>query len=141
MTIPEIGTIRATHPPHVILTSNRTRELSDALRRRCLYLWIDYPVPDKEIRIIARKVPGINGRLTREIAKFMETLRQVRLAKVPGVAETLDWGHALVSLGCVELDPATVEATLGVLLKYQDDLARITGQPAQRLVEAARGTG
>src|SRR5215831_7212730 len=84
VTIPEIGTIKATHPPYVILTSNRTRELSDALRRRCLYLWLDYPSPDKEIRIIARKVPGINGRLAREIAKFMETLRQVRLAKVPG---------------------------------------------------------
>src|SRR2546429_801621 len=84
VTIPEIGTIKATHPPHVILTSNRTRELSDALRRRCLYLWIDYPTSDKEIRIIARKVPGINGRLAREIAKFMETLRQVRLAQVPG---------------------------------------------------------
>src|SRR4030095_2126795 len=98
VTIPEIGTIKATHPPHVILTSNRTRELSDALRRRCLYLWIDYPTPDKEIRIIARKVPGINGRLAREIAKFMETLRQVRLAKVPGVAETLDWAQALASL-------------------------------------------
>src|SRR3989475_3532266 len=84
VTIPEIGTIKATHPPHVILTSNRTRELSDALRRRCLYLWIDYPTPDKEIRIIARKVPGINQRLAREIAKFMETLRQVRLPQVPG---------------------------------------------------------
>src|SRR5438876_6127970 len=95
VTIPEIGTIKATHPPHVVLTSNRTRALSDALRRRCLYLWIDYPAPDKETRIIARKVPGINGRLTREIAKFMETLRQVRLAKVPGVAETLDWAQAL----------------------------------------------
>src|SRR5207245_6619251 len=83
VTIPEIGTIKATHPPHVILTSNRTRELSDALRRRCLYPWIDYPTPDKEIRIIARKVPGINGRLAREIAKFMETLRAVRPAKVP----------------------------------------------------------
>src|SRR6184192_1124353 len=97
VTIPEIGTIKATHPPHVILTSNRTRELSDALRRRCLYLWIDYPTSDKEIRIIARKVPGINGRLAREIAKFMETLRQVRLAKVPGVAETLDWAQALAA--------------------------------------------
>ena len=90
VTIPEIGTIKATHPPHVVLTSNRTRELSDALRRRCLYLWIDYPSLDKELRIIERKVPGINGRLAREIAKFMEALRQVRLGKVPGVAETLD---------------------------------------------------
>src|SRR5215813_1684071 len=113
VTIPEIGTIKATHPPYVILTSNRTRELSDALRRRCLYLWLDYPSPDKEIRIIARKVPGINGRLTREIAKFMETLRQVRLAKVPGVAETLDWAQALASLHADHIDEALVGETLG----------------------------
>src|SRR3989449_6087270 len=93
VTIPEIGTIKATHPPHVILTSNRMRELSDALRRRCLYLWIDYPTPDKEIRIIARKVPGINERLAREIAKFMETLRQVRLAKVPGGGQAPHRAH------------------------------------------------
>ena len=108
VTIPEIGTIKATHPPHVILTSNRTRELSDALRRRCLYLWIDYPTPDKELSIIARKVPGINQRLAREIAKFMETLRQVRLAKVPGVAETL---------GCV--------------LKDVDDMRRFRAEVAK----------
>src|SRR3989442_1674625 len=108
VTIPEIGTIKATHPPHVILTSNRTRELSDALRRRCLYLWIDYPTPDKETRIIARKVPGINGRLAREIAKFMETLRQVRLPKMPGVAETLDWAQALASLPPHHIDEGPV---------------------------------
>src|ERR671937_1813929 len=94
VTIPEIGTIKATHPPHVILTSNRTRELSDALRRRCLYLWIDYPSFDKEVRIVERKVPGLNARLAREIARFMEVLRGVRLSKVPGVAETLDWAQA-----------------------------------------------
>src|SRR5213593_2441761 len=117
VTIPEIGTIKATHPPHVVLTSNRTRELSDALRRRCLYLWIDYPDFDKETRIIARKVPGINGRLTREIAKFMETLRQVRLAKVPGVAETLDWAQALASLHADHIDEALVAETLGCVLK------------------------
>ena len=124
VTIPEIGTIKATHPPHVILTSNRTRELSDALRRRCLYLWIDYPAPDKEIRIIARKVPGINGRLTREVAKFMETLRQVRLAKVPGVAETLDWAQALASLHADHIDEALVNETLGCVLKDADDVKR-----------------
>src|SRR5256885_5062518 len=124
VTIPEIGTIKATHPPHVILTSNRTRELSDALRRPCLYLWIDYPAPDKETRIIARKVPGINGRLTREIAKFMETLRQVRLAKGPGVAETLDWGQALASLHADHLDEALVAETLGRVLKDVDGMKR-----------------
>ena len=131
VTIPEIGTIKATHPPHVILTSNRTRELSDALRRRCLYLWIDYPAPDKEIRIITRKVPGINGRLTREIAKFMETLRQVRLAKVPGVAETLDWAQALASLHADHIDEALVSETLGCVLKDVDDMKRFRAEVAK----------
>ncbi len=128
VTIPEIGTIKATHPPHVILTSNRTRELSDALRRRCLYLWLDYPTPDKEMRIIARKVPGINGRITREIAKFMETLRQVRLAKVPGVAETLDWAQALASLHADHIDEALVSETLGCVLKDVDDIKRFRAE-------------
>jgi MoxR-like ATPase len=131
VTIPEIGTIKATHPPHVILTSNRTRELSDALRRRCLYLWIDYPSPDKEIRIIARKVPGINGRLAREIAKFMETLRQVRLAKVPGVAETLDWAQALASLHADHIDEPLVAETLGCVLKDVDDMRRFRAEVAK----------
>jgi MoxR-like ATPase len=131
VTIPEIGTIKATHPPHVILTSNRTRELSDALRRRCLYLWIDYPTPDKELRIIARKVPGINQRLAREIAKFMETLRQVRLAKVPGVAETLDWAQALASLHADHLDDALVAETLGCVLKDVDDMKRFRAEVAK----------
>ena len=131
VTIPEIGTIKATHPPHVILTSNRTRELSDALRRRCLYLWIDYPTPDKELRIIARKVPGINQRLAREIAKFMETLRQVRLAKVPGVAETLDWAQALASLHADHIDDALVAETLGCVLKDVDDMKRFRAEVAK----------
>jgi len=128
VTIPEIGTIKATYPPHVILTSNRTRELSDALRRRCLYLWIDYPSADKEMRIIARKVPGINGRITREIAKFMETLRQVRLAKVPGVAETLDWAQALASLHADHIDEVLVSETLGCVLKDVDDMKRFRAE-------------
>jgi intein/homing endonuclease len=131
VTIPEIGTIKATHPPHVILTSNRTRELSDALRRRCLYLWIDYPSPDKELRIIARKVPGINQRLAREIAKFMETLRQVRLAKVPGVAETLDWAQALASLHADHIDDTLVAETLGCVLKDVDDMKRFRAEVAK----------
>src|SRR6266705_2948940 len=128
VTIPEIGTIKATHPPHVILTSNRTRELSDALRRRSLYLWIDYPSPDKELRIIARKVPGINQRLAREIAKFMETLRQVRLAKVPGVAETLDWAQALAALHADHLDEPILAETLGCLLKDADDIKKFRAE-------------
>src|SRR3989338_8229310 len=131
VTIPEIGTIKATHPPHVILTSNRTRELSDALRRRCLYLWIEYPSLDKELRIIERKVPGINARVAREIATFMETLRHVRLAKVPGVAETLDWAQALSTLHADHLDEPLVAETLGCLLKDADDMKRFRAEVAK----------
>src|SRR5437867_7826499 len=122
VTIPEIGTIKATHPPHVILTSNRTRELSDALRRRCLYLWIDYPSYEKEIAIVGRKVPGIDTRLAREVGRFMESLRKVRLAKVPGVAETLDWATALAGLHADHLDETLVFETLGCVLKDADDM-------------------
>jgi MoxR-like ATPase len=124
VTIPEIGTIKAAHPPHVILTSNRTRELSDALRRRCLYLWIDYPDFDKEVRIVERKVAGVDGRLAVEIARFMESIRRMRLAKVPGVAETLDWAQALASLHADHLDEAIIAETLGCVLKDADDMRR-----------------
>jgi MoxR-like ATPase len=128
VTIPEIGTIKATHPPHVILTSNRTRELSDALRRRCLYLWIDYPAFDKEVAIVERKVPGINARLAKEIGRFMESLRRVRLAKVPGVAESLDWAQALTGLHADHLDEALVTETLGCILKDADDIKRFRAE-------------
>jgi MoxR-like ATPase len=131
VTIPEIGTIKATHPPHVILTSNRTRELSDALRRRCLYLWIDYPTFEKEVRIVERKVPGIDARLAREVARFMESLRRVRLAKVPGVAETLDWAQALAGLHADHLDEALVAETLGCVLKDADDIKRFRAEVAK----------
>ena len=124
VTIPEIGTIRATHPPYVILTSNRVRELSDALRRRCLYLWIDFPGFDKEVRIVMRKVPGVNQALARQISRFMESLRTIRLAKVPGVAETLDWAQALASLHAHHLDEELVLETLGCVLKDADDVKR-----------------
>src|SRR5215467_5077434 len=124
VTIPEIGTVKATVPPYVILTSNRSRELSDALRRRCLYLWIDFPGFDKEVRIVMRKVPGVNERLAREITRFMETLRTIRLAKVPGVAETLDWAQALSSLHADHLDEDLVSETLGCVLKDADDVRR-----------------
>ncbi len=124
VTIPEIGTIKASQPPYAVLTSNRSRELSDALRRRCLYLWIDYPSFEKEVRIVQRKVPGINERLARQVSKFMETLRQVRLSKVPGVAETLDWAQALVVLHADHLDEALVAETLGCVLKDADDFRR-----------------
>jgi len=128
VTIPEIGTVKATHPPYVILTSNRTRELSDALRRRCLYLWIDYPPFDKELRIIERKVPGLDARLARELAGFMEKLRQMRLAKVPGVAETLDWAQALAALHADHLDEDVIGETLGCVLKDADDIKRFRAE-------------
>src|SRR5215831_12164907 len=124
VTIPEIGTITATAPPYVILTSNRSRELSDALRRRCLYIWIDFPSFEKEVRIVMRKVPGVNERLARQISHFMENLRTVRLAKVPGVAETLDWAQALSSLHADHLDEELVIETLGCVLKDADDVKR-----------------
>ncbi len=124
VTIPEIGTIKATHTPYVILTSNRNRELSDALRRRCLYLWVDFPGFDKEVRIVTRKVPGVNQRLAREITRFMEALRTIRLSKVPGVAETLDWAQALSSLHAEHLDEELVNETLGCVLKDADDVRR-----------------
>jgi MoxR-like ATPase len=124
VTIPEIGTVKTAHPPYVILTSNRVRELSDALRRRCLYLWIDFPGFDKEVRIVMRKVPGVNEALAREISRFMESLRTIRLAKVPGVAETLDWAQALASLHADHLDEEVVLETLGCVLKDADDVKR-----------------
>ena len=131
VTIPEIGTIKAVHPPHVILTSNRTRELSDALRRRCLYIWIDYPPYEKEVRIVERKVPGIDARLAREVARFMESLRRTRLAKVPGVAETLDWAQALAVLHADHLDEAVVSETLGCILKDADDMRKFRAEVAK----------
>ena len=124
VTIPEIGTIKATTPPYVILTSNRSRELSDALRRRCLYIWIDFPSFEKEVRIVMRKVPGVNERLAGQISHFMENLRTIRLAKVPGVAETLDWAQALWSLHADHLDEDLVLETLGCILKDADDVKR-----------------
>jgi len=125
VTIPEIGTIKATQPPYVILTSNRVRELSDALRRRCLYLWIGFPGFEKEVRILTRKVPGVNERLAKEISRFMETTRTLRLSKVPGIAETLDWAQALSSLHADHLDETLVAETLGCVVKDVDDIQRL----------------
>jgi len=134
VTIPELGTVRAAEPPIVIVTSNRTREIHDAIKRRCLYHWIDYPTAERELAILAARAPDVPARLAGQIVAFVQALRASDLFKVPGVAETLDWGHALVALGSIELDQATVEATLGVLLKYQDDLAKISGAKAQALL-------
>ena len=125
VTIPEIGTIRATRRPPVVLTSNRSRDLSDALRRRCLYLWIDYPSFEKEIRILVTKVPGINERLAGQIARTMQSLRRMKLAKVPGVAESLDWAAALVALHADHLEPELVRQTLGCVLKEVEDIKRV----------------
>jgi MoxR-like ATPase len=140
LTIPEIGTLKATHPPYVILTSNRVRELSDALRRRCLYLWVDFPGFDKEVRIVMRKVPGVNEALARQISRFMESLRSIRLAKVPGVAETLDWAQALASLHADHIDEELVLETLGCVLKDADDVKRfkreLTSSGLKRFVAA-----
>jgi len=140
VSIPELGTIRAKHPPYVILTSNRVRELSDALRRRCLYLWIDFPGFEKEVRIVTRKVPGVNEALAREVSRFMEGLRTMRLSKVPGVAESLDWAQALASLHADHLDEDLVVETLGCVLKDADDIKRfkreLTSSGLKRFVAA-----
>ncbi len=125
VTIPEIGTIRASHRPAVVLTSNRSRDLSDALRRRCLYLWIDYPSFEKEVRILRTKVPGVNERLAGQVARLMQSLRRMKLAKVPGVAETLDWAAALAALHADHLDAELVRETLGCVLKEVDDVKKL----------------
>ncbi len=137
VTIPEIGTIRARHKPVTILTSNRTREIHDALKRRCVYHWIDYPSREKEIEIVRRKVPGVGGELNRQIVAFVQALRQEDLYKLPGVSETLDWADALHHLGTRKLDATAVRATLGFLLKYQDDVDKLRGSLTQSLLEQA----
>jgi MoxR-like ATPase len=134
VTIPEIGTIRADQPPLVIITSNRTREIHDALKRRCLYHWLDYPDAARETAILARRVPGVKQRLADEIVAFVQDLRKVELFKLPGIAETIDWAQALLHLDVLALDPATVNDTLGVLLKYQDDIARMQGSEAAAIL-------
>ena len=138
VTIPELGTVKAAHPPIVIVTSNRTREVHDALKRRCLYHWVDYPTAERELAIVRAKVPGVSARLSAEVVHFVQALRRDDLFKAPGVAETLDWATALTELDAVALDPATVSDTLGVLLKYQDDIARIQGSRAKELVDSVR---
>ena len=138
VTIPELGTVKAAHPPIVVVTSNRTREVHDALKRRCLYHWIDYPDMARELEIVRRKVPGAGERLSREVVAFVQRLRREDLFKNPGVAETLDWATALTELDKTALDPETLSETLGVLLKYQDDIARIAGTRAAALLDDAR---
>ena len=138
VTVPELGTIRAAEPPVVIITTNRTREVHDALKRRCLYHWVDYPAAAQELEIIRRKVPGCNAALSREVVAYVQKLRGLDLFKNPGVAETIDWATALTELDRVALDPETVSDTLGTLLKYQDDIARIEGAEGRRLLDGVK---
>jgi MoxR-like ATPase len=138
VTLPELGTIKAEEPPIVIITTNRTREIHDALKRRCLYHWVDYPDAARELEIVRRKVPEANKRLSAEVVSFIQKLRQIELFKVPGVAETIDWAGALTELDKVALDPETVSDTIGVLLKYQDDIARIEQGEGRRILKEVK---
>jgi len=138
ITIPEWKTVRAEQPPIVVITSNRTREIHDAVKRRCLYHWIDYPSAARELDIVRRKVPGAREELSKQIVAFVQNLRNVDLYKLPGVSETIEWTRALRALDAATLEPEAVNNTLGVLLKYQDDLGRVRGAEMGRLIEAAR---
>ena len=138
VTIPELGTVKAEHPPIVIVTSNRTREVHDALKRRCLYHWVGYPNAERELTILRTKVPGIAKKLSEQVVAFVQALRKEDLFKSPGVAETLDWAGALTELDVVALDPATVSDTLGALLKYQDDIARLDGTKVKALLDEVK---
>ena len=138
ITIPEIGTITASEPPIVVITSNRTREIHDALKRRCLYHWVSYPDAARELEILQRKAPEADQRLSQQIVGFVQELRNMDLFKLPGVAETIDWTKALTQLDAIALDPETINNTLGVLLKYQDDIARVEGSEAARVLNQVK---
>ena len=141
ITVPEIGTIKAERPPRVILTSNRTREVHDALKRRCLYHWIDYPTLQKEYEIVLARVPAAPEKLAREVVGFVHRLREADLTKVPGIAETLDWAAALLSMGARELAPELVDETLGVVLKYEEDIRHVRGETARQYLAEATARG
>src|SRR6201998_2967020 len=138
VTIPELGTVKAANPPIVVITSNRTREVHDALKRRCLYHWVGYPSAERELAIVRAKVPGVGKKLSEQVVAFVQALRKEDLFKSPGVAETLDWAGALSELDVVALDPATVSDTLGVLLKYQDDIARLEGSKVKEMLDEVK---
>ena len=138
ITIPELGTVKAIAPPIVVLTSNRTREIHDAVKRRCLYHWVGFPDAARELQILQRRVPEAGPELARQVVAFVQKLRQIDLYKLPGIAETIEWARALMALDALVLDPAVVQDTLGVLLKYQDDIARLQGGEAARLLEEMR---
>jgi MoxR-like ATPase len=137
ITIPELGTLKARHRPVVILTSNRTREIHDALKRRCAYCWIDYPARDKELQIVRAKSPGVDAQLSEQIVRFVQVLRKQDLYKLPGIAETIDWAEALRHLNTHALDAVAIDRTLGLVLKYQDDVDKIRGEAAGRLLQEA----
>ncbi len=141
VTIPELGTIKAAEPPIVIVTSNRTREIHDALKRRCLYHWVDYPDSERELAILKAKSPHAPAKLSRQIVAFVQAIRKEELFKAPGVAETLDWATALVELDAVALDPALVSDTIGALLKYQDDIQKMQGSAVKKLLDEMKGAG
>jgi MoxR-like ATPase len=138
VTIPEIGTVKAEEPPIVVITSNRTREIHDAVKRRCLYHWVDYPSAQRELEILRRKAPGASEKLSQEVVGFVQRLRKMDLFKLPGVAETIDWSQALVALDTLALDAETINNTLGALLKYQDDIARVQGSEAARILSEVK---
>jgi MoxR-like ATPase len=138
ITVPELGTIRAAAPPIVVITSNRTREIHDALKRRCFYCWVDFPDAARELEILRVKAPDAALDLSRQVVAFVQALRKRELFKLPGVAETIDWAEALAQLDVVALDPKSVDSTLGVLLKYQDDIAKIRGSEAARILEQVK---
>lgn len=138
VTIPEIGVVKAAEPPIVIITSNRTREVHDAIKRRCLYHWVDYPTAERELQIVRQKVPGVAETLSREVVSFVQGLRTSGLFKPPGLAETLDWAQALIALDAVALSPELAQSTLGVLLKYQDDISKFSRQEIEQRVQGAK---
>ncbi|HCT31869.1 MAG TPA: ATPase, partial [Sulfitobacter sp.] len=140
VTIPELGTIKAPEPPIVILTSNRTREVHDALKRRCLYHWVDYPDFPREMEILAARAPEASAALSREVVAFVQHLRTEDLFKKPGVAETIDWAKCLLALDVINLSPETIADTLGAILKYQDDIAKLQGSEAKRILDQAKAT-
>ena len=140
MTIPELGTIKAPEPPIVVLTSNRTREVHDALKRRCLYHWVDYPDFNREIEILAARAPEASEALSREVVAFVQQLRTEDLFKKPGVAETIDWAKCLLALDVINLSPEVISDTLGAILKYQDDIAKLQGSEAKRILDQAKAS-
>lgn len=141
ITIPELGAFHAVHPPIVVITSNRTREVHDALKRRCLYYWVDYPDYQKELQIVTARLPDAPRQLAQQVASFIQELRETELYKIPGVSETLDWTAALMALNMRELEPSVIDDTLGIMLKYQDDIEAVRGEPARALLERSRNRG